>query len=128
MKMPLSVDVHNYMEILVAQLLALEYAERYSHEQLADLACLALSQLRPVYIRNDIDFLSALPEGRMLQLRKHVKDAVEAAETLIKNDRRRNRNHVNDIPVVVSSSRYDEALELEWYEQPIRRRIHMKEH
>ena len=49
--MQISVDVHNYMETLVGQVLAdSQYTDRFDHEQLADLACLALSQLRPVYI------------------------------------------------------------------------------
>ena len=47
--MQISVDVHNYMETLVGHVLAEDsYIEKYDNEQLADLACLALSQLRPV--------------------------------------------------------------------------------
>lgn len=55
--MQLSEDVHNYMETLVGQVLGQpEYSETYDQDQLADLACLALCQLRPIYIRHDIDF------------------------------------------------------------------------
>lgn len=55
--MQISSDVHNYMETLVGQVLASEqYVEQFDNEQLADIACLALIQLKPVYIRHDIDF------------------------------------------------------------------------
>ncbi|CAM3932949.1 Late competence development protein ComFB [Vibrio aerogenes CECT 7868] len=119
--MQINVEVHNYMETLVGQFLAADkYTDQYSHEQLADLACLSLSQIRPVYIRYDVDFLSAISETRLIQLKKYAKDAVEAAELMIKNDRRKNRDKTGEIPVVISSARFDEALELEWYERPIR--------
>ena len=115
--MQISVDVHNYMEILVGQLLAEnDYIVKYNDEQLADLACLALSQLRPVYIRHDIDFLAALPIGKLAVLKQHASDAVEAAESLIVNDRRERRD--SDVPVVVASQR-SEDIELDWYEKPI---------
>jgi hypothetical protein len=115
--MQISVDVHNYMETLVGQVLAVnQYTDKYNDEQLADLACLALSQLRPVYIRYDIDFLSALPEDKLTMLKRHATDAVAAAESMIVNDRRKHRE--NDVPIVVSSYR-SEDLELEWYEKPI---------
>ena len=115
--MQISVDVHNYMEVLVGQLLVeARYIEEYNDEQLADLACLALSQLRPVYIRHDIDFLAALPIGRLEMLKQHASDAVEAAETMIVDDRRKQRD--SDVPVVITSQR-SEDLELEWYEKPI---------
>jgi predicted PolB exonuclease-like 3'-5' exonuclease len=119
--MQISVDVHNYMEILVGQLLAEnDYIDKYNDEQLADLACLALSQLRPIYIRYDIDFLAALPTGKLALLKKNASDAVEAAETLIANDRRE-RQH-SDISSEVTSTRAEE-LELEWYEKRIINKI-----
>lgn len=118
--MNISSDVHNYMETLVGQILGQpEYSERYTDEQLADLACLALCQLRPVYIRYDVDFLSALPENRLVQLKIYADDAVLAAETMIKFERRKHQHNEENIPVVVNSSRYSDELELEWYEKPI---------
>lgn len=124
--MQISVDVHNYMETLVGQVLAMNaYTDKYSDEQLADLACLALSQLRPVYIRYDIDFLAALPEDRLSLLKQHALDSVAAAETMIINDRRKHRE--NDIPIVISSQR-SEDLELEWYEKPIIGHLHTDKH
>ncbi|MHC6529080.1 MULTISPECIES: late competence development ComFB family protein [unclassified Vibrio] len=115
--MQISVDVHNYMETLVGQVLTREaYANHFTHDQLADLACLALSQLRPVYIRYDIDFLSALPEHKMLSLQKAAEDAVFAAESMIIDDRRQNRDE--HIPFIRSSNK-SESDTLEWYEKPI---------
>ncbi|WP_165313894.1 late competence development ComFB family protein [Vibrio ziniensis] len=116
--MQLNVEVHNYMETLVGQVIAQDkYATTYSHDQLADLACLALSQLRPIYIRFDIDFLSALPEERLVILKQHAVTAVEAAESMIVDDRRKNRDA--DIPIIMTQTQFDEDAELEWYEKPI---------
>ncbi|EGA70805.1 hypothetical protein VISI1226_01730 [Vibrio sinaloensis DSM 21326] len=116
--MQISVDVHNYMETLVGQVLAKpEFSEQFDHEQLADLACLALSQLRPVYIRHDIDFLSALPEERLVTLKEYAENAVAAAQTMVVDDRRKNRN--DEIPVIFSKPKFDDDVELEWFEKPI---------
>ncbi|CAM2884472.1 MULTISPECIES: late competence development ComFB family protein [Vibrio] len=116
--MQISVDVHNYMETLVGQVLAdSQYTDRFDHEQLADLACLALSQLRPVYIRHDIDFLSALSEERLVVLKKYSETAVEAALTMIVDDRRRNRK--DEVPIMFSKPRFDDDTELEWFEKPL---------
>ncbi|MGV1720840.1 late competence development ComFB family protein [Vibrio furnissii] len=117
--MQISVDVHNYMETLVGQVLAQDqYVDNYSNEQLADLACLALSQIRPIYIRHDVDFLSALPEARLVVLKKRAHTAVQAAESMIVDDRRKNRDD-DEVPVVIAQTRFDEDAELEWYEKPI---------
>ncbi|MFH4620473.1 late competence development ComFB family protein [Vibrio furnissii] len=117
--MQISVDVHNYMETLVGQVLAQDqYVDNYSNEQLADLACLALSQIRPIYIRHDVDFLSALPEARLVVLKKRAQTAVQAAESMIVDDRRKNRDD-GEVPVVIAQTRFDEDAELEWYEKPI---------
>ncbi|MCG9595742.1 late competence development ComFB family protein [Vibrio sp. Isolate25] len=116
--MQISVDVHNYMETLVGQVLAhSKYTDQFDHEQLADLACLALSQLRPVYIRHDIDFLSALSEERLVVLKRYSVTAVEAALTMIVDDRRRNRK--DEVPIMFSQPRFDDDTELEWFEKPL---------
>ncbi len=116
--MQISEDVHNYMENLVGQVLARpEYTEQFDNDQLADLACLALSQLRPVYIRHDIDFLSTLSETRLLTLKKNAEIAVESATSMILDDRRKNRK--DEFPVIFSNPRFDEDVELEWFEKPI---------
>ncbi|MHA2707861.1 late competence development ComFB family protein [Vibrio owensii] len=116
--MQISSDVHNYMETLVGQVLASEqYVEQFDNEQLADIACLALIQLKPVYIRHDIDFLSALPERKLAQFKQSVDVAVENAAVMIQEDRRKNRT--NDVPVILSHTSYDEDKELDWFEKPI---------
>ncbi|EHH2449334.1 late competence development ComFB family protein [Vibrio vulnificus] len=116
--MQISVDVHNYMETLVGQVLAQdEYVSQYTSEQLADLACLALVQLKPVYIRFDIDFLSALPEERLVQFKHNSEVAVKNAESMIVEDRRQHRS--DDVPVVFSHVNYDDNAPLEWFEKPI---------
>ncbi|CCO46053.1 putative Late competence development protein ComFB [Vibrio nigripulchritudo SOn1] len=116
--MKISVDVHNYMETLVGNRLSdPDYADAYDSEQLADLACIALNQLRPIYIRHDIDFLSALPEERLVVLRKQVNDALQASESMIKDDRRRRTE--DNVPVVFTKPRRHDDDELEWYEVPI---------
>ncbi|MGR3023922.1 late competence development ComFB family protein [Vibrio vulnificus] len=116
--MQISVDVHNYMETLVGQVLAQdEYVGQYTSEQLADLACLALVQLKPVYIRFDIDFLSALPEERLVKFKHNSEVAVKNAESMIVEDRRQHRS--DDVPVVFSHVNYDDNAPLEWFEKPI---------
>ncbi|MCS0181387.1 MULTISPECIES: late competence development ComFB family protein [Vibrio] len=116
--MQISSDVHNYMETLVGQVLSLpEFLEQYNNEQLADIACLALIQLKPVYIRHDIDFLSSLPEQKLSQFKQSADIAVKNAAEMVKEDRRKNREY--DVPVIFSHTSYDDDKELDWYEKPI---------
>ncbi|EGQ8448388.1 late competence development ComFB family protein [Vibrio alginolyticus] len=116
--MQISSDVHNYMETLVGQVLSLpEFLEQYDNEQLADIACLALIQLKPVYIRHDIDFLSSLPEQKLSQFKQSADIAVKNAAEMVKEDRRKNREY--DLPVIFSHTSYDDDKELDWYEKPI---------
>ena len=116
--MQISVDVHNYMETLVGQVLATEeYVSSYTSEQLADLACLALGQLKPIYIRFDIDFLSALPEDKLVLYKRNSEIAVKNAESMIIDDRRRDRN--DNMSIIFSQHNFDEDVELQWYEKPL---------
>lgn len=116
--MQISVDVHNYMETLVGQVLATEeYVSSYSQEHLADLACLALGQLRPIYIRYDIDFLAALPEEKLVLYKRNSEIAVKNAEAMILDDRRKDR--AQNIPVIFSHHNFDDDVELDWYEKPL---------
>tara|TARA_Y100001956_G_scaffold73680_1_gene80128 strand:+ start:2734 stop:3111 length:378 start_codon:yes stop_codon:yes gene_type:complete len=116
--MQISVDVHNYMETLVGQVLTTEeYVSSYSQEQLADLACLALGQLKPIYIRYDIDFLAALPEEKLVLYKRNSEIAVKNAEAMILDDRRKNRSQ--EIPIIFSHHNFDDDVELDWYEKPL---------
>lgn len=117
--MQINVDVHNYMETLVGRMLAEpEFTEKYDSEQLADLACITLNQLRPVYIRHDVDFLSSVQEEKLNQLRSQASIALEAAETMIKDDRRQQRDE-DDADVIYKDLSEEEDPELEWFEKPI---------
>ena len=116
--MQISVDVHNYMETLVGNVLATEeYVSVYTNEQLADLACLALGQLKPIYIRFDVDFLSALPEDKLVLYKRNSEIAVKNAESMIIDDRRRERD--DNVPVIFSQHNFDDDVELQWYEKPL---------
>lgn len=116
--MHISSEVHNYMETMVGQVLNRDkYAEHFDTEQLADIACLALIQLKPVYIRHDIDFLSSLPEDKLTQFKESASTAVKNAAVMIREDKRKNRD--DEEPVIFSHTRYDGDKELDWYEKPI---------
>jgi hypothetical protein len=119
--MQINVDVHNYMETIVGAILSTdEFTSKYDNEQLADLACLALNQLRPVYIRHDIDFLSRLAEERLLVFKQQAVASIEAAETMIAQDRRAVRVEEDTSEFTIdTSSEENEDRELEWFEQPI---------
>ncbi|AUI88224.1 competence protein ComFB [Vibrio azureus] len=116
--MQISAEVHNYMETLVGQLLSeSNIVAQFNSEQLADIACLALVQLKPVYIRHDIDFLATLPEDKLTQLKHNASVAVENAVKMIEQDRRQNRN--NDVPILLSYSNESRQNALELYDDPI---------
>ncbi|WP_117234047.1 late competence development ComFB family protein [Vibrio maerlii] len=108
-------DVHNYMETIVGNLLSHEsYVEKYDNEQLADLACIALNQLRPIYIRYTIDFLSSLPEEKIVAITAQAQTAIDAGLPLIDDDRRTNR--FENVPAITRDIRFDEEVSLEWFE------------
>ncbi len=116
--MHISSEVHNYMETMVGQVInGDKYAQCFDNEQLADIACLALIQLKPVYIRHDIDFLASLPEQKLAQFKNSASSAVENAALMVQQDRRKNRN--DELPVIFSHTGYDGDRELDWYEKPI---------
>lgn len=116
--MKINEDVHNYMETLVGQKLATdEFILNYSNEQLADIACLALNQTRPIYIRYDIDFLASLPEERLAVLKQAAHVAIKSSIDLIKNDRRQNR--LEDIPTIKYDGTARNSDELEWFEESL---------
>ncbi len=116
--MHISSEVHNYMETMVGQILNGEqYANQFDNEQLADIACLALIQLKPVYIRHDIDFLASLPEQKLTQFKQSASIAVDNAVAMVKEDRRENRN--DEVPVIFSHTSYDGDRDMDWYEKSI---------
>ncbi len=113
-------EVHNYMEKIVGQLFVEnELDKRFTADQLQDIACIALSQLRPIYIRHDIDFIAALAARKREFYYQQAQVAIDSAIHMILDDRRQHRD--NDFPVIQSESNtlYDDNAELEWYETPI---------
>lgn len=87
--MQISSEVHNYMETLLGtKLVEMEYTEKYTSDQLADLACLVLNRLPAIYIRHDIDMLAALSDQKLVEMGRIVIDTITDVEHMIANDRR----------------------------------------
>ncbi|MBN2646323.1 MAG: late competence development ComFB family protein [Thiotrichales bacterium] len=72
-------SVHNYFERLVFNHLKEHYLHQVSEDHLADLACLALNQLPPKYIRYDIDMSFFLNSEQRLQIEQQVTQACATA-------------------------------------------------
>lgn len=73
-------SVHNYYERLVID----EIREHYSHneldaDQLADMACIALNQIQPRYIRHDVDMSFFMSSAEYVMARDMVHKAVKNA-------------------------------------------------
>lgn len=72
--------VHNYYERLVINELRDHYRDKgLDDDQLADLACLALNQIPPRYIRYDIDMSFFMTPIEHDQVEQRVRDAVSSA-------------------------------------------------
>lgn len=72
--------VHNYYERLVINELRDHYRDKgLDEDQLADLACLALNQIPPRYIRYDIDMSFFMTPIEHDQVEQRVRDAVSSA-------------------------------------------------
>lgn len=72
--------VHNYYERLVINELRDQYRDKgLDDDQLADLACLALNQIPPRYIRYDIDMSFFMTPLEHDQVEQRVRDAVSSA-------------------------------------------------
>ncbi|MDR9826583.1 late competence development ComFB family protein [Vibrio sp. FNV 38] len=116
--MKINFEVHNYMETLVSKVFVeMHLDQQFNDDQLADITCIALGQLKPLYIRHDVDFLSSLPEDRLLSMTEKTFVAINNAIEFIINDRRLERD-ISDLPVHYVSRYADEDKELEWFEQP----------
>lgn len=73
-------SVHNYYERLVFD----EVGEHYRHselneEQLADMACIALNQIQPRYIRHDVDMSFFMSSAEYIMAHDMVHKAVKNA-------------------------------------------------
>ena len=84
--MQLDLDIHNYYEHLVIEHLECNnYSNSYDKEFLADLCCLALTQLPARYIRHDIDMAFFLNSGERKKMSDKVVVAIDIARNYLQN-------------------------------------------
>jgi len=89
--MNISSEINNYTEVLLSgKVLELELSDKYTVSQLADLCCLVLNQVKPLYHRFDIDLISNLSDQDRDDLDKALIKAIQGAELIINQDRRAN--------------------------------------
>lgn len=73
-------SVHNYYEKLVFEEINRFYAnERFSEDELEDMACLALNKIQPRYIRHNVDMCFFMTEQERMKIVDAIKDAVAYA-------------------------------------------------
>ena len=78
--MQLDLDIHNFYEHLVVEHLEdNNFSRDYEKEFLADLCCLALTQLPARYIRHDIDMAFFLNADERKQMNLEVAAAIDLA-------------------------------------------------
>lgn len=76
--MHLNVDIHNYYEHLVVDhITAQQLTQTKDNDFIADLCCLALSQLPARYIRHDIDMAFFLSSEQRHAMAQEVKMAID---------------------------------------------------
>ena len=84
--MQLDLDIHNFYEHLVVEHLEdNKYARDYEKEFLADLSCLALTQLPARYIRHDIDMAFFLDADERKKMNLEVEAAIDLALNYLHN-------------------------------------------
>ena len=71
--------VHNYYEKLVIEKMRFMLDDAMESDYFADVACLALNQLKPKYVSSDVDagFYLSADERELMDI--HVAEAVDAA-------------------------------------------------
>lgn len=73
-------SVHNYFERLVFNEIKDNYKKcGLDEDKLTDMACLALNEIRPRYIRHDVDMSFFMTPNEHLQFEEQVKMAVRHA-------------------------------------------------
>ncbi|MDY0137071.1 MAG: late competence development ComFB family protein [Thiomicrospira sp.] len=73
-------SVHNYYERLVFDEIGEHYRNsELNEEQLADMACIALNQIQPRYIRHDVDMSFFMSSAEYIMARDMVHKAVKNA-------------------------------------------------
>ncbi len=83
-------SVHNYYEKLVIDTLQGILGERFgNNDYTADIACIALNNLPPQYIRHDVDMAFYLSPDERQDMLSQVSKAVDTAINLVDNNDRR---------------------------------------
>jgi len=84
--MQLDLEIHNYYEYLLVEYLVFnKFTEKYDQEYLADISCLALTQLPARYIRHDIDMAFFLEQEEREEMNIKVAQAIDLAILYLKN-------------------------------------------
>jgi len=84
--MQLDLEIHNYYEYLLVEYLVFnKFTEKYDQEYLADISCLALTQLPARYIRHDIDMAFFLEQEEREEMNIKVAEAIDLAISYLKN-------------------------------------------
>jgi len=84
--MQLDLEIHNFYEhLLVEYLVYNKFTEKYDQEFLADISCLALTQLPARYIRHDIDMAFFLEREEREEMNINVAEAIDSAVSFLKN-------------------------------------------
>lgn len=78
-------DISNYYEHLVVEKITkLGLDKEHDEDYLADLCCIVLNQLPPRYIRYHVDMAFYLPQSERIEMEIKVSEAVERAESFLK--------------------------------------------
>ncbi|MBE0471028.1 MAG: late competence development ComFB family protein [Methyloprofundus sp.] len=73
-------SIHNYYERLVFNEIQDQYlSSELDEDQLVDMACLALNEIKPRYIRHDVDMSFFMSAEEHQQVRQQVIQAVRRA-------------------------------------------------
>ena len=89
--MHLNLDIHNFYEHLVVEHLEENnLEEQFDPELIADICCLALTQLPARYIRHDIDMAFYLGRAEREKMRLEVDNAIDLAIAYLKTKTQEN--------------------------------------
>lgn len=87
-------SVHNYYERLVFNEITDNYLQvGLDDDQLADMACIALNEISPRYIRHDVDMSFFMTNAEFISTHDKVKNAVSMAYKKIQAFRERGTEH-----------------------------------
>jgi hypothetical protein len=88
--MHLDLDIHNYYEkLMVEHLVSTKKYASFDKEFMADVCCLALTQLPARYIRHEIDMSFYLSSDDRLRMNYDVSKAVKSAIEYLDNKNNR---------------------------------------